>query len=128
MNTSRYLVILFICPLIFVSITSSAIDDVGDCDKSMSITSDNLVDSVNELNKMSHDTIGVGLAGVSMLFQAGPNSFLLEEALGPVEMSGIAELQRAGYVTRDSIVTAEGKFVRIAPTEKGRALLMALGK
>jgi hypothetical protein len=78
----------------------------------------------NEVRK----ELGVGLASFGMLLQSGSGSLLLTDALDGAEWAGIEELVRAGLVTTETIDSANGQYIRLLPTPKGREYLAALGR
>lgn len=76
-----------------------------------------------ELQKQAKSTLDVGLRSLAFLFSAGPESFLLKDALlDDGSWSKLVELEKAGYVTLNTITSGDGDFVQVFLTDAGRSL------
>lgn len=114
---------IFIPLLVGVILSSSCGAAPGE---GVSQSENGLSASVAKLDAEARKSVGIGLPALAMMFQSGAHSYLLSDALGPTEKSGIEELESAGYIKAAYVETAEGTFIRLIPTTKGEELLSAL--
>lgn len=81
------------------------------------------------LNNQAKTALGVDIRSLSFLFEAGPGSFLLKDALvDNGSWPSLQKLERAGYVKLTTHADADGELINIALTLKGQQVLQALSR
>lgn len=84
--------------------------------------------AAKSLNAQSKASLGVSIRALSYLFAAKPGTLLLKDSLvQDGSWPYLQELERAGYVRSSLMAAAEGEFVQISLTAKGRQVAGALG-
>lgn len=71
--------------------------------------------------------LSIGVVSLTMLMRSGARFHVREESLSGSERQGIGELAAEGLVTVNRISAAEGVFLNVVPTDRGAALVSALG-
>jgi len=79
------------------------------------------------IDKECRDEFGVGIAGLGLLLEAKPGSFLLEAFLISEGRSAtVSQLEKAGLIEVKRVQSAQGTVLQLLPTPKGRMLADAL--
>ncbi|MBW8310843.1 MAG: hypothetical protein K0M64_02305 [Rhizobium sp.] len=83
--------------------------------------------AARSIDSASRTQLGIGLKAVSLLLQAGPNTYHLVEALQQEESwLLLKDLEKKGFVTLSSVPGPEGELVSIRLTATGMAIVEAL--
>jgi len=89
---------------------------------------DGLSKKIIYLDKKCRDDFGFGVIALSILFDAKPENFFLEEAMrSEKRLDSLETLEKGNFVTVKKIPSGDGTLIQIIPTAKGRKITEAMG-